>query len=101
MKTQQILILLMCSMSIALAGCTDSKVKAINELCIGLENIKDSAQRSAQYMQCRKACGDAEIYNMPEGDKKKELMKTCVDAGQTGDTKFQKSSERNWLGVMP
>lgn len=87
---------------VMLVGCSSNPhEKAIDQLCLGLEKIEDSKQRNEQYMQCRKACGDAEIYNMEDGEKKDELIKKCTDAGKVGDTQFQKSPERNWLGVMP
>jgi len=94
-------LILILSSVITFGGCTDSKEKAIDQLCLGLEKISDKVERNAIYMQCRKACGDAEIYNMEDGEKKNELIKKCVDAGKVGDTQFQKSPKRNWLGVMP
>lgn len=89
------------AITIVISGCSDPKAKAIDELCVGLEKISDPSERNEIYMQCRKACGDAEIYNVEEGKKKNMVTKKCDDAGKVGDTQFKKSPKRNWLGVMP
>ena len=89
------------SIVVLIGGCTDSKMKAIDQYCLGLEKITDKVERNNQYMQCRKACSDAEVYNMPEGDKKAEIIQKCSDANKAGSTQFKKSEPRNWLGVMP
>ncbi|MFI4955337.1 MAG: hypothetical protein ACHP9Y_05435 [Gammaproteobacteria bacterium] len=84
-----------------LTGCSDPNKKMIDQFCIGLETMTDKAERNAQYMQCRKACSDAEFYKMPESEHKAALTQTCNAAKKVGDIQFQPSSGRNWLGVTP
>jgi hypothetical protein len=93
--------LCLAAVAVVIGGCTDPKVKAVDEYCLGLENVTDKEARNNQYMQCRKVCQEAELYNMPDGDKKDEITKKCLDANKVGSTQFKKSPERNWLGVMP